>query len=247
MPLSPKDVEQRTFTASFRGYAEDEVDAFLEEVIASIETYQQIIRERDARIAELEASHLLGPITSRDIDEDLADDIAHPDDADDIDAVDDDFAPVQAPTPEIVQAPPPVAVVSSAQVDESVVSRALIVAQRTADQLVEEANLEADQIIERARRRAAELEEADVEHRRSLVVGYQQLRGELAGLRTRFSESFGTAESTFASLESEIDGFLAGQRIDAPRHDAPRQPQAPAPAPVEDEPEDATDRRPWER
>ena len=26
MPLSPKDVEQRTFTASFRGYAEDEVD-----------------------------------------------------------------------------------------------------------------------------------------------------------------------------------------------------------------------------
>lgn len=239
MPLSPKDVEQRTFTASFRGYAEDEVDAFLEEVIASIETYQQIIRERDARIAELEASHLLGPITSRDI--------VHPDDADDIDAVDDDFAPVQAPIPEIVQAPPPVPVVSSAQVDESVVSRALIVAQRTADQLVEEANLEADQIIERARRRAVELEEADVEHRRSLVAGYQQLRGELAGLRTRFSESFGTAESTFASLESEIDGFLAGQRVDTPRHDAPRQPQAPAPAPVEDEPEDATDRRPWER
>ncbi len=52
MPLTPKEIEQRTFTASFRGYAEEEVDLFLEEVILSIADYQQMIRDRDARLAD---------------------------------------------------------------------------------------------------------------------------------------------------------------------------------------------------
>lgn len=52
MPLTPKDIEQKTFRASFRGYAEEEVDEFLEEVIVAIADYQQMIRERDARLAD---------------------------------------------------------------------------------------------------------------------------------------------------------------------------------------------------
>lgn len=52
MPLTPKDIELKTFRASFRGYAEDEVDEFLEEMIASVSEYQQTIRERDARLAD---------------------------------------------------------------------------------------------------------------------------------------------------------------------------------------------------
>ncbi len=52
MPLTPKEIEQKTFTASFRGYAEDEVDVFLEEVIVSVAEYQQMIRDRDARLAD---------------------------------------------------------------------------------------------------------------------------------------------------------------------------------------------------
>ncbi len=51
MPLTPKDIEQKTFSASFRGYAEDEVDVFLEELIVSISEYQQMVRDRDAMLA----------------------------------------------------------------------------------------------------------------------------------------------------------------------------------------------------
>lgn len=51
MPLTPKEIEQMTFTASFRGYAEDEVDVFLEEVIISVSEYQQMVRDRDAKLA----------------------------------------------------------------------------------------------------------------------------------------------------------------------------------------------------
>jgi cell division initiation protein len=62
MPLTPKDIEQKTFTASFRGYAEDEVDVFLEEVIVSISEYQQMVRERDAVLAGQPGGHATAPI-----------------------------------------------------------------------------------------------------------------------------------------------------------------------------------------
>jgi len=236
MPLSPKDVEQKTFTASFRGYAEDEVDSFLEEVIASIEAYQQMIRERDARIAQLEAGHVMAPIGLR---SDAADAVA-----------DEEFEAPQAPPP---VAPAPV-------IDESAVSRALIVAQRTADQLVGEANVEADRIVDRARRQATELDAEQAAYRQSVVDGYLRLRGELAGLRGRVNDSLGVTESTFRSLEAEVEDLLARERSD----------RATNPSEVEEahigqhlaedvddhedrvpgsEPDigESTDRRPWER
>ncbi|MEX1280122.1 MAG: DivIVA domain-containing protein [Acidimicrobiia bacterium] len=223
MPLSPKDVEQKTFNASFRGYAEDEVDSFLEEIIASIEEYQQMVRERDAKIAELEAGLVMAPIAP------APKAVPEPE-------------PELEPEPEPEPAPPPPAPVSI--VDESAVSRALIVAQRTADELVDEANREAEEILEQARRQARELEEADAEHREALMDGYRRLRGELATLRNRMGDSFSTTEATFKSLEVEIDEFLA--------RDVPD--RAPNPSEVgeiaaeaENSATETSERRPWER
>jgi DivIVA domain-containing protein len=215
MPLSPKDVEQRTFTASFRGYAEEEVDHFLEEVIASIEEYQQMVRERDARIAELEAGLVMAPVVP-----------SKP-------------APEPEPEPEPEPTPEP----AGAPTDESAVSRVLIVAQRTADQLVDDANRDAERILEEARRRADELDEADAEHRQTLMDGYRRLRSELVALRNRMGDSFSNAETTFRSLETEIDEFLAR---DVPAREA-------NPSAIDEVLEDAedhgdaSDRRPWER
>lgn len=217
MPLSPKDVEQRTFTASFRGYAEDEVDRFLEEVIASIEEYQQMVRERDARIAELEAGLVMAPI---------APSKAAP-----------EPEPEPATEPEPERRPEP-----AAPADESAVSRVLIVAQRTADQLVDDANRDAERILEEARRRADELDAADAEHRQSLMDGYRRLRSELVALRNRMGDSFSNAETTFRSLETEIDEFLAR---DVPAREAnPSAIDEVMEAPAEG---DGSDRRPWER
>ncbi len=52
-PLSHVDVEQQTFHASFRGYAEDEVDQFLDDVVASLRTLHQMVADRDQRIVSL--------------------------------------------------------------------------------------------------------------------------------------------------------------------------------------------------
>ena len=54
MPLSPIDVQQQTFKVALRGYAEDEVDEFLDEVVISLRDYEQRLRDAEERIAVLE-------------------------------------------------------------------------------------------------------------------------------------------------------------------------------------------------
>lgn len=54
MPLSPVDIEEKKFNTSFRGYAEDEVDDFLEDVTRSIREYEDRVRLADERVAVLE-------------------------------------------------------------------------------------------------------------------------------------------------------------------------------------------------
>jgi cell division initiation protein len=54
MPLSPIDVQQQTFKVALRGYAEDEVDEFLDEVVISLRDYEQRLRDSQERVAVLE-------------------------------------------------------------------------------------------------------------------------------------------------------------------------------------------------
>ncbi|MGH9892832.1 MAG: DivIVA domain-containing protein, partial [bacterium] len=45
MNLTPIDVEQKAFTQALRGYQMDEVDDFLDEVVATLRSYEQRLRE----------------------------------------------------------------------------------------------------------------------------------------------------------------------------------------------------------
>lgn len=55
MPLTPADVEQKTFSTALRGYELNEVDDFLDEVVTTIKSLQDDLVEAKARIAELES------------------------------------------------------------------------------------------------------------------------------------------------------------------------------------------------
>lgn len=55
MPLTPIDVQQKTFGPELRGYNMDEVDDFLDEVVASLKDYDQRVRDAQDRIRALEA------------------------------------------------------------------------------------------------------------------------------------------------------------------------------------------------
>lgn len=55
MPLTPIDVQQKTFGPELRGYNMDEVDDFLDDVVATLKEYDQGIRDAQDRIRALEA------------------------------------------------------------------------------------------------------------------------------------------------------------------------------------------------
>ncbi len=55
MPLTPIDIQQKTFGPELRGYNMDEVDDFLDEVVTTLKDYDQQIRDAHDRIRALEA------------------------------------------------------------------------------------------------------------------------------------------------------------------------------------------------
>ncbi len=54
MALTPIDVQQKTFRQALRGYAESEVDEFLDEVVMALREYESRLRDAEERIAVLE-------------------------------------------------------------------------------------------------------------------------------------------------------------------------------------------------
>ena len=54
MPLTPIDVQQKTFGTALRGYDLDEVDDFLDDVVTALKDYDQRLRDAQERIATLE-------------------------------------------------------------------------------------------------------------------------------------------------------------------------------------------------
>lgn len=54
MPLTPIDIQQKTFGPELRGYNMDEVDDFLDEVVAALKDYDQRVRDAQDRIRALE-------------------------------------------------------------------------------------------------------------------------------------------------------------------------------------------------
>lgn len=55
MPLTPIDIQQKTFGPELRGYNMDEVDDFLDEVVSTLKDYDQRLRDAQDRIRALEA------------------------------------------------------------------------------------------------------------------------------------------------------------------------------------------------
>ena len=55
MPLTPIDIQQKTFGPELRGYNMDEVDDFLDDVVVALKDYDQRLRDAEDRIRALEA------------------------------------------------------------------------------------------------------------------------------------------------------------------------------------------------
>jgi cell division initiation protein len=153
MALSAIDIEQKTFRVALRGYAEEEVDAFLDEVISTVRSLEQQLQESRSRIADLESR------------------------------------------------------VGDSRDTEDRLTRTLVLAQKTADEVVHEARFEAQQILSQARLDASEIESEHASKKerlgsevQSLQSAVTELRAHVRSLTDRLLEQVDETESAMSDV-----------------------------------------------
>ena len=154
MVLSPIDIEQKTFRVALRGYAEEEVDQFLDEIVIAIREYERQLRDANERVAVLEEQ------------------------------------------------------LEANRETEDRIKQTLVIAQRTADQVVQEARGEAQQLLTEARTKASEVEVERIQERDNLVADLDRMRSSVAGIKERI---VGLADSTLGNLEAIEADIIAVQ------------------------------------
>ena len=185
-PLTPLDIQHKEFTKAMRGYAMHEVDTFLDQVTEEFTRMQDEI----ARLREQASS------------------VAQP-----------QPAPVQVQAPPPPPPPQPQPMVAEARGGgaggEEAIARALVMAQRMADQTVEEAKVKAKSMVaeaearaknmtEQAQMRAREVTEAAQMRAREVTEAAQARARELTeGLETRYKERIQSAEARARVAEEQ--------------------------------------------
>ncbi len=162
MTMSPIDIEQKTFRVALRGYAEEEVDQFLDEIVVAIREYERQLRDANERVAVLEEQ------------------------------------------------------LEANRETEERIKKTLLIAQRTADQVVQEARGEAQQVLAEARSKASEVEVEQIQERENLVADLDRMRGSVASLKDRI---MGLADETMGKLEA-IEGDIVTARPEPKEHGA---------------------------
>lgn len=157
MVLSPIDIEQKTFRVALRGYAEEEVDQFLDEIVIAIREYERQLRDANERVAVLEEQ------------------------------------------------------LEANRDTEERIRKTLVIAQRTADQVVEEARGEAHQLLVEARSQASEVEVERIREREVLVADLDRMRSSVGSLKDRL---VALADSTMGKLEELEEDVIAAQPVD---------------------------------
>jgi DivIVA domain-containing protein len=196
-PLTPLDIQHKEFTKAMRGYAMHEVDTFLDQITEEFTRLQDEI----ARLRDSAASSQVGgppPVVMQ--------------------------APQPAPPPPPQHQPSPPQ--GAGPGGEEAIARALVMAQRMADQTVEEAKnkaksmvaesearakslteqsqMRARELTEAAQMRARELTEAAQMRAREVTEAAQARARELTeGLETRYKERIQAAEARARVAEEQ--------------------------------------------
>ncbi|NAZ86411.1 DivIVA domain-containing protein [Kineococcus indalonis] len=191
MPLSPEDVVEKRFnpTRVREGYAQDEVDDFLDEVVTELrrlnaendELRSQLQRCR-ARVAELSGTEVAETAEGQ-------------------------AAPVAVDAAAAVPAPAPVPAAASPGAEGGPAAQAagvIALAQRLHDEYVREGQQQRDALLTAARERAERtVSEAEVQRDRTLE--------ELQGRRRQLEEAIAQLHGRESTYREHLESFIAGQ------------------------------------
>jgi len=180
--LTAADVEQKTFSTALRGYDLDEVDDFLDEIVATIRSLNEQLEEARASADSVTA---VSPVTEP---EPVAVSVPEPEPESEAEPEPEPFVEVP-PTPEI---------------DESAIGRALIAAQTTADRLLEDARGEADKIVEGAKSEADSWTAEREAKRREAESEIARLTERVASVRSELSVLAGEVADKLDEMDAAI-------------------------------------------
>ena len=188
MAITAADIQNVSFSIDRKGYDVDEVDVFLERVAEEVDTMNQRIvalvaelDEKDAALDEAASATMAAPQAQPAADFQVA-----ADDTADVAALKQQIASLQAELAE-------------KKANDSAISQALIVAQRSADDILANARAEASSIIKDAD------EEAD------------RIVGKAESDRLRITESIRSLEADRSDVRAEYRDMLANFMADAQR------------------------------
>ncbi len=198
MAITPADIEQQTFSPSKHGYDTEEVDNFLEQLSGEVDAMLQKIADLKSRLTNTESQLAAAQAEAQSLSEQLAAASAAP------------SATVIAPAP----APEPVQ--NTMQASEHQISQVLIVAQQSADKLVEDARENAERIRNDADAKAREVirqalaeKQNELDEIDRLKSSREEFRAEYKKLLQHFlddAESVFPAQGSFSTNLSGSNG-----------------------------------------
>jgi DivIVA domain-containing protein len=175
-PLTPLDIQHKEFTKAMRGYAMHEVDTFLDQVTEEFTRLQDEV----ARLREQSAPGQGGVPAQA---------AAPPP------------PPAAAPAPQQAAAPP-----SDPRAGEEAIARALVMAQRMADQTVEEAKVKAKAMVSEAEARAKTVtEQAQLRSREVTEAAQMRAREVTESAQMRAREVTETAQARARELTEGLE------------------------------------------
>jgi len=199
VPLKPSDVANKLFDKAFRGYAMDEVDAFLDEVEGEL---TRLLTDKAALQRELGSD--ARPVTAA-----PADAVTPPA------ATAPETTSPETTSPEITSPEAEVPETSAPAAGESqdAALRTLVMAQRTADQAIAEAREEAEATLSLARSQAeSELADARTEAEELLEQARQRATELDEQVDERTSAALGALTGRERELETRIEQMRAFER-----------------------------------
>lgn len=225
MAITPADIEQQTFSPSKHGYDTEEVDAFLEQLSAEVDAMLQKIADLKGRLNNTEQQLAASQAEVASLEERVANAAAP-------------AATVIAPAPAPAPAPEPTGLAAS----ERQISQVLIVAQQSADKLVEDARANAESIRNDADQKAREVIRQALAEKQNELDEIDRLKASREEFRTEYKKLLqhfmDDAEAVmpaagFVAL-SAPNGSAGTTHNDAAAVPAPVAPAAPVAAPASD-------------
>jgi cell division initiation protein len=211
MPITPAEIQKKTFSEAKRGYAPGEVDVFLEEIGKDVDAMLRKIADLKTRLtaAEAQNAELAGQLEAARAEAEAARNATQA------------YVPAPAPAPAAASKDAKPSVYTAT---EEQLSATLIIAQQTADRIVAEAKTNADFIRANAKNeadalisQANDVKKAQIKEAERLKASADEFRAEYLALIARFQQA---ATDNFApAISSALSGSEAPEGV-APRSSA---------------------------